>query len=503
MGKKKEAKEVVESVEESLVFELLEATGKADSAKTNDWLRDLVNDADKGSLKLEKKTLQAIDERISEIDRALSDYTNRVMHHEKFQKLEGSWRGLSQLVTSSNLGSDLRVQVMDISKDELVDDITSSSFQRTELYDKIYTQRYNILGGIPLGSIVGDFEFSHASTDVKTLTGMAQICAVSHCPFLTSPSPKLFGFPEESGWSKLSNLDDVSIDNRFDNPSVVEMTDWRAFREMEDSRYVSMCLPRVMARLPYGQGDCEQGIKSFTFQEFPLGSDGLPTQTETDKYCWTNAAYSMATCMSHAYTDHGWAVNIRGLESGGKVEGLPIHYFTSKHSDTRVQCPTEVPIPMSKEKQLGNVGFLPLVFELNSAHAVFLGGQTVHKPKEYDDSPAGRGATANSNLSARLPYIMAVSRAAHALQPMLRAQIGQSKEADQIELFLHNWFVNNYVTDSKAEETKAAKPFSSADIKVEEDERNPGVYNVKVNLRPHFQVEEINVGMSLVASKGE
>jgi len=485
----------------NFLYDLVEATGSTDTKKAGDWLQRIVSDAEKGSFKIDKKTLQAIDERIAQIDEQLSTAVNKVLHHDKFQKLEGSWRGLHQLVSKSILGSDLRVQVFDISKDELMDDITSSDFQRTMLYEKIYTKRYNTLGGIPLGTIVGDFEFSHAATDVKTLTGMAQICAASHAPFLTSPSPKMFGIPEGKGWDSLSNLDDTSLENRFLNPSVVEMTDWRAFREMEDSRYVSMCMPRAMARLPYGKSDCEQEIKSFSYQEFNLGADGIPTQTESDKYCWMNAAYSMGLCMSNAFRDYGWSVAIRGLESGGKVEGLPIHYFTSEHSDTRVQCPTELPLPMSKDAILGKVGFLPLLYELNSNHAVFLGGQTVHKPKTYDDSEAGRGATANENLSARLPYIMAVSRAAHALQPMLRIQIGKSKEAEDIQKYLHNWFVNNYVTNSKAEETKAKKPFAHAEIKVTEDETDPGVYNVRAWLRPHFQVEELNVGMSLVASR--
>ena len=489
------------SSEASFLYELVDATGSSDTKKVGDWLGKLVNDADKGQFRLEKRTVQAIDERIAQIDAELSAAVNKVMHHEKFQKLEGSWRGLHHLVSKSILGSDLRIQVFDMSKDELIDDITSSDFQRTSLYDKIYTKRYNTLGGIPLGTIVGDYEFSHAAMDVKALTGMAQICAASHAPFLTSPSPKMFGLRDGEGWGQLGTIDDTTVDNRFLNPSVVEMTDWRAFREMEDSRYVSMCMPRAMARLPYGKSDCEQEVKSFGYQEFPLGDDGLPMQTESDQYSWMNAAYCMGLCMSNAFRDHGWAVSIRGLESGGKVEGLPIHYFTSEHSDTRVQCPTELPLPMSKDAILGKVGFLPLLFELNSNHAVFMGGQTVHQPKKYDDSAAGRGATANENLSARLPYIMAVSRAAHALQPMLRIQIGKSKEADQIETYLHNWFVNNYVTDSKAEETKAKKPFAFAEIKVTEDETDPGVYNVRAWLRPHFQVEEINVGMSLVASR--
>lgn len=495
----------VSGQEVSFLDQLVDATGSSNQADAQSWIDKVVQDADRGAFRIEKKTLVAIDERIREIDQQLSREISKVLHSEKFQRLEGSWRGLQRLVESSLLGSDLRIQVMDIAKEEFMDDMTSADFQRTILYDKIYTRRYNMLGGVPLGTICGDFEFSHAAVDVKALSTMAKVCAVSHAPFITSPAPKMFGIPEDKGWEVLENMDDTAIENRFLNPSVVEMTDWRAFREMEDSRYVAMCMPKAMARLPYGQSDCEQAIKSFGYQEFPLGDDGKPQQTEVDRYCWMNAAYCMAQCMSDAFAYYGWAVSIRGLESGGKVEGLPIHYFTSEHSDTRVQCPTQVPLPMSKDAILGRVGFLPLLYELNTNHAVFIGGQTVHKPKQYDDSAAGNAATANENLSARLPYIMAVSRAAHAIQPMLRIQLGKSKEAPEIEEYIHSWFVNNYVLDQDkaSEEAKARKPFRFAEIKVTEDPTDPGVYNVKANLRPHFQVEEINMSMSLVANRTE
>ena len=489
--------------EASFLDQLIDETNSEDRARVTSWLDSIVQDAEKGTFRIEKKTLAAIDERVREIDEQLSREVSKVLHAEKFQKLEGSWRGLQQLVENSLLGSDLRIQVMDIAKDEFLDDMGSSDFQRTILYKKFYTERYNQLGGIPVGTIVGDFEFSHAAVDVKALATMAKVCAVSHAPFLTSPAPKMFGIPDGKGWEVLESMDDTAIENRFLNPSDVEMTDWRAFREMDDSRYVSMCMPRAMARLPYGQSDCEQQVAGFNYQELPLGEDGKPQQTEGDRYCWMNAAYCMAQCMSDAFAYYGWAVGIRGLESGGKVEGLPIHYFTSEHSDTRVQCPTEVPLPMNKDAILGKVGFLPLLYELNTNHAVFIGGQTVHKPKQFSSGAAGDAATANANLSARLPYIMAVSRAAHSIQPMLRNKLGQSKEASEVEQELSDFFNNNFVTESKGERAKAEKPFSFAEIKVVEDVTNPGVYNVAVQLRPHFQVEEINMSMSLVANSSE
>ena len=238
--------------EVSQIDQILAATGNKDREQVKTWIQSLITDTEEDKFRIERKTLDAIDKRVKELDEQLSLEVAKVLHHPKFQKLEGSWRGLKSLVDDSLLGSDLRIQVFDLSKDELCDDMEAPSFQSTVLYDKIYTRRYNTLGGIPIGTIVGDFEFSNAARDVKTLSIMSEICAVSHAPFLTSPSPKLFGIPEGKGWEVLEDLDDTAIENRFLNVGVVEMTEWRAFREKPDSRYVSMCMPKALARLPYG-----------------------------------------------------------------------------------------------------------------------------------------------------------------------------------------------------------------------------------------------------------
>jgi type VI secretion system protein ImpC len=268
---------------------------------------------------------------------------------------------------------------------------------------------------------------------------------------------------------------------------------------MEDSRYVTMCLPRVLARQAYGYSHTEVAAKNFSFQEFQLDKDGIPVQTNKDHYCWMSAAFALAGCMSEATFNHGWAVAIRGVESGGKVDNLPLHLVKGDGAGKKLQCPTEVSLTMSKDSILAKAGFMPLIFEQNTNHAAFIGAQTVNKPKQYTDDAAGKRASASANLSARLPYMMAVSKAAHVMQKMLRYQLGKSKEADEIESYLQTWFINNFVTESKNEEAKASKPFAKAEISVTADEANPGVYNVSCNLRPHYQVEEVNVGMSLVA----
>lgn len=467
-----------------------------------DWIGTLLQSTTK--VALGKRIVQAMQARVADIDRELSSLVNKVMHHEKFRRLEGSWRGLHYLINRTETGPYLRVQVLDISKEELIDD-AEEGFQQAKLFKKIYTDRYNTHGGVPIAAIVGDYDWTHGATDLKGLTLMANIGAAAHCPFVTAPSPRLLGFPKGAGWNHLKKVSEKAIDDWVNAPDNVEMTAYRSFRESEDSRFVAMCMPRVIARLPYGGGDCEQKALGFDYQELEMGDDGQSKQTETDSYCWFNAAYAMGAAMTNAFFNHGWAAAIRGVESGGLVEDLPIHYYRSQHQDIRVQCPTEMPLSMSYDSILAKVGILPLIYELNSDRAVFFGGQTAQKPKLYGKSEKGNAATSNAALSARLPYMMAVSRVVHTMQPMLRQMIGSNKEAEDVHLLMNKWLVDNYVLDQSdaSEAARAERPFRSASVEVRADARDPGVYHVGVQLRPHFQLEEVNVGISLVARKPE
>ena len=252
--------------------------------------------------------------------------------------------------------------------------------------------------------------------------------------------------------------------------------------------------------LPYGEGDCEQSIGKFGYQELPIGDDGQPLESDPEKYCWMSSAYTLATRMTTAFRDYGWAVSIRGPESGGRVDNLPIHYYTSKKGDTEIQCPTEVPIDMHKEGALGRAGFMPLAYHINTDYAAFFGAQTTRKVTKYDDEDA----TASENLHARLPYIMAVSRVAQLMNVMARNMIGAHKERIDVERHLQRWlkqFVS--LSDNASEAVRAEKPFREASVEVAADPEDPGVYYVKAKLRPHFQVEELHTSLSLVAKVSE
>ncbi len=478
--------------EDSFISELFEATKKNyEEDQVKKW-KDLVVDSIAENA-TSNKIIQEITAEIERIDAVLTEEVNRIMHHPKFQKLEGTWRGLSYLVANSITGPDLRINCFNLDKEELIDEARKTNkFQKSELFKKIYLNRYAMPGGTPYSAVVGDYSWSHAADDVTAVSLMAQICSAAHAPFLTSPSTDMFGI---SDWSDLKDISDEAVALRFDDESIKEMTAWRSFRKSENSRYVTMTMPRVLARLPYGKGDSEMTVSKFDYQELEIGDDGMPLETEPGNYCWMNSAFTLATRMTNAFRDHGWAVNIRGPEAGGKVENLPVHVFKSKKGDTDVQCPTESPIDMHKEGALGRAGFMPLAYHVNTDYAAFFGAQTTHKPTVYDDADAN----ASENLHSRLSYIMAISRVAHLMNVMARNMIGQSKEREEVEKHLDRWLKQFVLLGGGSEEAKAEKPFAEASVQVKEDEDDPGVYFVKAQLRPHFQVEALQTSLSLVA----
>jgi type VI secretion system protein ImpC len=482
-------------------------TGSGVDSKTAEtWVDTLLGDVD--TLKVirhEPRMMDAIDERIRQIDAALSQFVNLVLHDKKFQKFEGSWRGLADMVRRSTDDEQpfMRIQVLPLTKEELVRDGKRADYQESELFKKIYLRRFNTYGAIPLAAMIGDFEWSHEKEDIDGLSFMANIGSMAHCPFVTAPSPKLLGLKKSESWDQLQDAKFKSIDDRINSPDNPEMNRYRAFREMEDSRYITMCMPRVLARVPYGKGESEQSVTGFDYQEFPLADDANTVQLSSDKYCWSNAAYAMGACMIESFFNTGWGSNITGIESGGMIEDLPVHNYLSDRGDVKTMCPTEFSLAGVESKTMSNVGLLPLLWEESSPRAFFQGTETVHKPKFYSKSEKGNAATSNARLSSRLPYIMAVSRVVHWMQPRLMHMIGKRMDAAEIEKSLNEWLNDNLVepgTDP-GEEAKAKKPFKSGEITVKEDPRNPGAFFVSLKLTPHIFIEEIDLGVSLVARR--
>jgi len=448
--------------------------------RAKDMIAEFVNQAMSGELTMSKNMDVSINSRIAEIDRLISAQMNEIMHHEEFQKLEGSWRGLHHLVKNSLTGTQLKIRVMSATKKDLLKDFERAlEFDQSALFKKVYEDEYGTYGGAPFGALIGDYEFGNHPQDMSLLENMSQVAAAAHAPFLSAASAGLFGWDT---FSEMSEVRDVS--KIFDR---TEYMKWRSFRESEDSRYVGLTLPHVLMREPYGAAT--KPTESFRFEEDVDGTDHK-------KYLWGNAAYSLGTRLTEAFSMYGWCVAIRGVEGGGLVQGLPTHTFETDEGELAMKCPTEVAITDRREKEFSDNGFIPLVHCKGTDYAAFFATQSANKAKKYDTDEAN----ANARLSTQLQYLFAVSRFAHYLKSMMRDKVGSFLSRKEAEIFLNRW-IHNYVTedDTASPSTKAQYPLREARVDVAEIPGKPGCYRAVAFLRPHFQLDELSVSLRLVA----
>ena len=475
-----------ETVEMSDFEKLLNQEFKPKSDEANlavqSAVKTLVGQALENANLVSDNAIKTIESIIAELDKKLSSQVNLIIHNDKFQELESSWRGLSYLVNNTETSENMKIRVMNVSKKDLAKTLKKykgTAWDQSPIFKRLYEDEYGTAGGEPFGCLIGDYYFNHTAPDLEILKGMAQIASAAHMPFISAAAPSIMNM---DSWQDLSNPRDLT--KIFSTP---EYAAWRSFRESEDSRYVALTMPRVLSRMPYGANT--NPVEEFNFEE-DTGAGA------SEKYTWMNAAFAMGTNINRSFTQYGWCARIRGVESGGAVEGLPTHIFPTDDGGKAMKCPTEIAITDRREAELSKNGFLPLCHWKNTDYAVFLGGQTVNKPMEYDNPDA----TANANLSARLPYIFATCRFAHYLKCIVRDKVGSFKEAADMQRWLSDW-ISNYVTsDPNAyEEVKAKYPLAEAKVEIEEVEGQPGYYNAKFYLRPHYQLEGLTTSLRLVS----
>ncbi len=490
MASKQEAQaQEAEATEEvSFLEQAIGATKQTPRDETEELLKTLTKEALDGTVKWDKNLTVTINSAIAAIDKVMSKQLAAIMQHEKLQKLEGSWRGLHHLVMNSETSSQLKIRMLNLSKKELGKDLEKAvEFDQSQTFKKIYESEFGTAGGEPYAALIGDYEFSAHPDDLDLLSNMSNIAAAGFCPFISAASPQMFGFDSFTELSKPRDLEKI-----FDSAEYIK---WRSFRDSEDSRFVTLTMPRVLARLPYGSAT--KPIEAFNFEEASTDSDGRQLESDHDQYCWMNAAYTMGTTLTRSFAEYGWCTSIRGAEGGGKVEGLPSHVFVSDDGDVDQKCPTEIGITDRREAELSKLGFLPLCHYKNTDYAVFFGAQTTQKPKKFDDPDA----SSNAEISARLPYIMATSRIAHFLKVMARDKIGSFMEAGDAEEWLNRW-ISNYVNGSPgaSPEMKARYPLAEATVEVKEVPGQPGVYSAIAWMRPWLQMEELTASLRLVAN---
>lgn len=440
----------------------------------------LVEEALSGTLRVSKDLESAVNARIADIDQLISTQLNAIMHHAEFQKLEASWRGLHFLVSSSETSPMLKIKVLNASKEDLRRDLErASEFDQSALFKKVYEEEFGTFGGAPFGALIGDYEFGRHPQDVAMLEKISNVAAAAHAPFFAAAGPELFNL---DSFTELGAPRDLS--KIFDT---VEYAKYKSFRESEDSRFVGLTLPRTLMRLPYGPETTP--VEAFNFVEEVDGKDH-------GKYLWGNAAFALGARITDAFAKYNWCAAIRGVEGGGLVEGLPTHTFRTDDGEIALKCPTEIAITDRREKELSDLGFIPLVHCKGTDYAAFFGAQSCQKIRKYDTD----SANANARLSSQMQYLMATSRFAHYLKAMMRDKIGSFMSRADCETFLNRW-ISNYVlaSDTGTQEDKSKYPLREARVEVAEVAGKPGAYRAVAFLRPHFQLDELSASLRLVA----
>ena len=457
------------------------AKSDTEHARAKDIISELVREVLHGTVVVSDNLAANIDARIAEIDHLISQQLSEVIHATEFQKLESSWTGLHYLCKHTSTGEQLKIKVFNTTKRELVKDFkTAIDFDQSALFKKVYEEEFGTFGGAPFGALVGDFDVGRSAEDMYFVEQMSHVAAAAHAPMIAAASPELFGLESFTELGKPRDLAKV-----FDT---IEYAKWKSFRESEDARYVGLTVPRFLGRLPY---DPKEGITTEGFN-FVEEVDG----TDHSKYLWVNTAYALGARLTAAFETYGWCAAIRGVEGGGLVEDLPTHTFKTDDGELALKCPTEVAITDRREKELSDLGFIPLVHCKNTDYAAFFGAQSAQKAKKYDSD----AANANAALSAQLQYMFAVCRIAHYMKSMMRDKVGSFANTLDVERYLHNWLMQ-YVVDSQdaSQEIRAQKPLREASVEVSEVPGRPGVYRAVAFVRPHYQLDELSVSLRLVA----
>jgi type VI secretion system protein ImpC len=433
----------------------------------------------RSSQKVERLDKTLLDEHIAQLDEQISRQLDAIMHHPDFQRVESTWRGVKSLIDQTDFRQNVRIELLDISKDHLVQDFEDApEIAQSGLYVHTYTQEYDTPGGEPIAAAISNYEFDRGPQDIALLRSISKVAAAAHMPFIGSVGPAFFG---KETMEEVAAIKDIG--NYFDR---AEYLKWKSFRDSDDARYIGLTMPRVLGRLPYGPDTIP--VRSFNYVESVKGPDH-------DKYLWTNATFAFAANMVKSFINNGWCVQIRGPQAGGAVTDLPIHLY-DLGTGNQVKIPSEVMIPETREFEFANLGFIPLSYYKNRDYACFFSANSAQKPALYETADA----TANSRINARLPYIFLLSRIAHYLKLIQRENIGTTKDRRVLELELNNW-IRGLVTEmtDPSDDLQASHPLRDAKVTVEDIEDNPGFFRVKLYAVPHFQVEGMDVNLSLVS----
>ena len=422
-----------------------------------------------------------VDDMISEIDKKLSLQLDAILHHPEVQKIESAWRSLKYLVDGTDFRENVKLEVVNVSKEDLLEDFEDApEIPKSGLYKTIYTAEYGTFSGSPYAAMIGNYDFGPGPQDIKLLQYVGSVAAMSHAPFIAAAGPSMFGLDDFNGLPQLKDLKSI-----FEGP---QYTKWQAFRESEDARYVGLTMPQFLLRLPYGPDT--DPVKAFNYEEDVSASHG--------DYLWGNAAFTFASRLTDSFAKFRWCANIIGPKGGGAVEDLKLHQYKAM-GEIQTKIPTEVLISERREYELAEEGFIGLTMRKGSDNAAFFSANSVQKAKFFGISKEGKEAETNYKLGLQLPYMFVINRIAHYLKVIQRENIGTWKERGDLERELNTW-ITQYVAnmDNPAPEVRSRRPLRQAQITVEDVEGEPGWYRVGLKVRPHFKYMGAFFTLSLV-----
>ena len=427
----------------------------------------------------EKVEQKVVDNMIDEIDNRVGRQVDEIIHHESFQKLESSWRGLKMVVDRTDFRENIKMELLSVSKDDLLEDFEDApDITKSGLYKHVYSAEFGQFGGQPYGALISDYQFGPGAQDIKLLGQVAGISAMSHAPFIAGAGAEFFGLDSYDGMPNLKDLESI-----FEGPQYAK---WQAFRESDDSRNVGLALPRFLLRQPYGE---DNPSKEFNYSESVEGSK--------ENFLWGNSSYAFATNLTRSYSKYRWCPNIIGPQSGGVVEDLPMHKYL-ENGETKTMAPVETMLSDRREFELSEQGFMGLTVRKGTDNASFFSAASPQKAKFFGNSPEGKEAEVNYKLGSELPYLFVVNRLAHYIKVLQRENIGSWKTRSELQSELQSW-IRQYVADqdNPPASVRSRRPLREAKIEVTEDSGNPGFFRVDMQVRPHFKYMGSSFTLSL------
>jgi len=469
----------------SLIDDIVQATklkpGDESYGLAKKGIEALITQLIEPGKKVDKVSKADVDEMIAEIDNKMSLQLDAILHTQELQKLESAWRSLKYLVDKTNFRENIKIELLNVSKDDLLEDFEDApEVTKSGLYKTVYSAEYGQFGGKPYAAMVSNYEFGPGPQDIKLLQYVASVGAMAHAPFIAAAGPEFFDLENFQKFPQLKDLKSI-----FEGP---KYTKWQAFRESEDARYVALALPRFLLRLPYGPDT--QPVKAFNYKETVSASH--------EDYLWGNAAFTFASRLTDSFAKYRWCANIIGPMGGGAVEDLPLHQFEAMGA-VQTKIPTEVLISERREFELAEEGFVGLTMRKGSDNAAFFSANSVQKPKFFGISKEGKAAELNYKLGLQLPYMFVINRLAHYLKVIQRENIGTWKERTDLDRELNEW-IRQYVADQEnpSAAVRSRRPLRQAKVTVEDVEGEPGWYRVGLKVRPHFKYMGADFTLSLV-----